>query len=112
MGTVYNLVFPAVQCVPVYRQRDRVPEYHYLSERFASNPDEGIFNTHACRGSPFNSVSNRRCLKKMRRQCGEAGGMILAVFLGGLVLLFILGFRVPYAIGIVSFVVLLIQRGW
>jgi tripartite ATP-independent transporter DctM subunit len=37
--------------------------------------------------------------------------MILAVFLGGLVLLFILGFGAPYAIGIISLLVLLIQRG-
>ena len=37
--------------------------------------------------------------------------MIIAVFLGGLVLLFLLGFGAPYAIGLVSLLVLLITRG-
>jgi tripartite ATP-independent transporter DctM subunit len=42
---------------------------------------------------------------------GKEAGMILTVFLGGLVALFILGFGAPYAIGVVSVAVLLIQRG-
>ncbi|MBZ4645289.1 MAG: transporter permease [Clostridia bacterium] len=37
--------------------------------------------------------------------------MILTIFLGVLVLLFILGFSVPYAIGLTSLVVLIFQRG-
>lgn len=37
--------------------------------------------------------------------------MIIAVFLGGLVLLFLLGFGAPYAIGLVSLVVLIMTRG-
>lgn len=37
--------------------------------------------------------------------------MIIAVFLGGLILLFLLGFGAPYAIGLVSFIVLLMTRG-
>jgi len=37
--------------------------------------------------------------------------MLIAIFLGGLVLLFLLGFGAPYAIGLVSLVVLLLQRG-
>lgn len=37
--------------------------------------------------------------------------MIIAVFLGGLILLFLLGFGAPYAIGLVSLVVLIMTRG-
>ena len=37
--------------------------------------------------------------------------MIIAVFLGGLVLLFLLGFGAPYAIGLVSLLVLIMTRG-
>ena len=37
--------------------------------------------------------------------------MIIAVFLGGLVLLFLLGFGAPYAIGLVSMLVLIMTRG-
>ncbi len=37
---------------------------------------------------------------------------IIAFFLGGLILLFVLGFGAPYAIGIVSAIGLLAQRGW
>lgn len=37
--------------------------------------------------------------------------MMIAVFLGGLVLLFLLGFGAPYAIGLVSLLVLVMTRG-
>ena len=37
--------------------------------------------------------------------------MIIAVFLGGLILLFLLGFGAPYAIGLVSLLVLIMTRG-
>ena len=37
--------------------------------------------------------------------------MIIAVFLGGLILLFLLGFGAPYAIGLVSVLVLIMTRG-
>lgn len=37
--------------------------------------------------------------------------MILAIFLGLLIILFILGFSVPYAIGLTSLVVLIFERG-
>lgn len=37
--------------------------------------------------------------------------MILAIFLGLLIVLFVLGFSVPYAIGLTSLVVLIVERG-